>query len=322
MTEADPIAQPAQGTTCPLCGCGDAIRAELIPISLLRAVYRRSLGVDVGGDSGIETLAALRCRACDLGHFAPVLRAGASLYDLLQKQPWYYQDSKPEYDFAAGFVPPGGNVLEIGCGKGAFVAHIRPSRYVGLEFSPDAVAWARRAGLEVFESSVEEYAAACGEQFDSVVAFQVLEHVAQPRPFLESAKRMLRPGGRLIVSVPCDDSYVRYVQNGVLNLPPHHMTRWTGRCLRSVADVLGMDLVTVEHEVLSDAHCAAYATVVADVALARLLRQDRPSLDCRVTARFRRRAASLVARPLALALGSRDLRPRGHTITAVYAKRR
>lgn len=102
---------------------------------------------------------------------------------------------------AAG-VP--GPVLDVGCGGGLFLGMMRERgfRVVGLDFSPDAagVAWRRNAVPAVCGNlaCAPLAAGSCA----AVTMFHVVEHLHDPRAYLQAAHALLRPGGRLVVQVP------------------------------------------------------------------------------------------------------------------------
>jgi SAM-dependent methyltransferase len=100
---------------------------------------------------------------------------------------------------------PKGNFLDVGCGLGFFLDGIRQSSQwivSGIEFSPEAVAFAReKLNLDVRcgELSSAGYPDAF---FDYVHICNVLEHVTDPARFLKECRRILRPGGTLYLCVP------------------------------------------------------------------------------------------------------------------------
>lgn len=97
------------------------------------------------------------------------------------------------------------SVLEIGCGRGATAALIRERfgcRTVGVELNPEAAAAAAAQSRldRVIRGDVQTVEP--GETFDAIVAFELFEHLTDGQAFLERAAGWLRPGGRMVFSVP------------------------------------------------------------------------------------------------------------------------
>lgn len=98
---------------------------------------------------------------------------------------------------------PESSVLEVGCGRGATAALIRERfgcRTVGIELNPEAAAAAEAHLDRVIRGDVQTVEP--GETFDAIVAFELFEHLTDGQDFLERAAGWLRPGGRMVFSVP------------------------------------------------------------------------------------------------------------------------
>ncbi len=303
---------------CPLCASTATSVWAALSARDLEKIYARAYGVRVEAlTAQHQELRLMLCADCDLRFFEPAIAGDVAFYESLEGFDWYYTQSKPEFDLAAQFVKPGDRVLEVGCGAGHFGKRINRGRYVGLELTALAARAARGAGLDVRQESLEAHAATAAETYDVVCAFQVLEHIPGPGAFLREARRCLRPGGRLIVSVPSADAYVARAANNCLNLPPHHVTWWSDAALRNVARLLDLQLARLEHEALADEHVDAYVHTVLCAGFAppdpapRLIDL---SLRARVIQRLASAALPFVRRGL-LALGQR---PPGHSVTAIY----
>lgn len=96
------------------------------------------------------------------------------------------------------------NVLDIGCGTGEFLSFIEDQGYdpVGLEPSGRIGEAARRKGLEVHETTAEEFASSNEANFDLVTMFNVLEHVPNPSEVIQACGELLSEDGILVVKVP------------------------------------------------------------------------------------------------------------------------
>lgn len=98
---------------------------------------------------------------------------------------------------------PGIKLADLGCGTGGFLLKLKEAGVdgVGVEKSPQAVAQAQTRGLTVSEGSVESPPLKEGF-FDVVTLLDVLEHLPDDAAGLLSARRLLTPNGKLIVTVP------------------------------------------------------------------------------------------------------------------------
>jgi SAM-dependent methyltransferase len=105
-----------------------------------------------------------------------------------------------------------GPVLDAGCGTGGFLSRLRRAwpggggpmaAAIGLEYNPVAAARARaKAGVPVAVGSVNAIPFADGA-FGGLVSLDVLCHAAaEPERALAEFRRVLRPGGRLVVNLP------------------------------------------------------------------------------------------------------------------------
>ncbi len=104
--------------------------------------------------------------------------------------------------------PETGIVLEIGAADGGFLAKLRQERprlrLVAVE--PDRETQASRAALALAGDYVDlAAAAAAGVSADVVCLFHVFEHITEPATFLDAVRRVMAPGGRLIIEVPSLD---------------------------------------------------------------------------------------------------------------------
>ena len=192
-----------------------------------------------------------------------------SFYQGLSRQPWYYMDWKWEHKVALKLVKHGMHVLEVGCGKGGFVDAVNRSggNGVGLELNQEQVENGRSRGLKLLPELIEKHAVANAAKYDVVCAFQVMEHICQVKDFLLSCLAVLKPGGRLIVSVPNNDAFVNKGDDDpVLNMPPHHMGLWDSNALVSLGRFFPLRIDGLELEPLQDYHHAWAAQMALKLA--------------------------------------------------------
>ena len=242
-------------------------RAKLLSTldtKLLTTYYKSKLDIDVSACfSKIPHIGLYQCESSGLLQYFPVIVGSELFYAALQKFPWYYLDCKREFTVAGEYIDPTASVLEIGCGTGNFAVAYNLHNYTGLELNLSAVAAASAKGLHVLADTIENYAARHAGRHDVVCAFQVLEHVSAPQTFLKACLDVLKDGGKLILSTPSEDAFPRFVPNYVLNMPPHHVTRWTDKSLQSIGDVFALQNVQLIHMPLESIHDDHYCNSLA-----------------------------------------------------------
>ena len=124
--------------------------------------------------------------------------------------------------------PPGAQLLEIGCGTGHNLSMLAQfGRVDALEVDPSARALAeRRLGHPVMDSRLPELRGVPERRYDLIGAFDVIEHIDDDRAALASIARRLKPGGRLVISVPAHQWM--WSAHDVVN---HHKRRYSKRAL-------------------------------------------------------------------------------------------
>ncbi|MDO8445566.1 MAG: class I SAM-dependent methyltransferase [Deltaproteobacteria bacterium] len=306
---------------CLLCHAENVEVSERISVSELAGLYGKMLSESIREEfEGHKEISFYQCGECDLRFFFPTITGSEAFYEQLQRFDWYYLQEKDEYNFAARFIAEGDSVLEIGCGRGAFAKKIMAGDYTGIEFSGKARSRAQEEGFHIIKETIQDHAKTNGRKYNVVCSFQVLEHVADVNGFLKDSVECLKPGGLLIISVPSADSFVSRVTNGILNMPPHHVTWWSDRCLGAISEMFGLDMVELDHEILADIHKDWYAATLTLNALNAALRRSQRLIDTSLLGRTLGRFATAVGRYYGLVLSDRNLRPRGHSVTAVYRK--
>lgn len=176
-------------TSCPACG------------ALLRG-WR----IVVAGEPGTPRVPLLKCVRCgtavtavpappevhDSGAYATTRPRGAGLAAPILRR----------FDRRrASLLPSGGRLLDVGAGRGRFVAFARAAGYdaVGVEPSVRGVTAARTAyGVELVRGTIDDV----GGVFDAATLWHVLEHVDDPGATLTALHERVRPGGTLVAGVP------------------------------------------------------------------------------------------------------------------------
>ena len=133
----------------------------------------------------------------------------------------------------------GGNVLDVGCSSGGFLFQLNkrfPGEYqtAGTDVSGPALDYAASQGLKVFAG---DYLRLDLTNVDAITFWAVLEHLENPRAFLEKAARMLRPNGLCFVLVPNFKSLaVRLLGQRYRYIYPQHLNYFTTQTLRRMVE--------------------------------------------------------------------------------------
>jgi SAM-dependent methyltransferase len=96
-------------------------------------------------------------------------------------------------------------ILDAGCGSGAFLPHFRDLGHSAMGFEPDHVSreLARAQGLDVYDGTCEQLPSAVRDRlFDVIICSHTLHHVIDPELSLRNLADRLVKGGRLICEVP------------------------------------------------------------------------------------------------------------------------
>jgi 2-polyprenyl-3-methyl-5-hydroxy-6-metoxy-1,4-benzoquinol methylase len=142
-----------------------------------------------------------------------------------------------------------GRLLEIGSGSGFFLEEAKSRGWdvSGCELSEPAYEFSRSRGINVLNLTLHE-AGFANDEFDVVTAFDVLEHIYDPKNFIREVKRILKPNGILFLYVPNLDSASFHLMGEGAHFiwPTHHLTYFTPETLSSFLKTLEFQLVFLE----------------------------------------------------------------------------
>jgi SAM-dependent methyltransferase len=159
--------------------------------------------------------------------------------------------------------PPRGALLDIGAGRGRFVASARAAGWsaTGIEPSARGVEAARAVyGVELARASLAE----ASGTYDAVTLWHVLEHLDDPSAALARVASLLAPGGLLLVGVPNLDSVqARVGRDRWFHLDfPRHRTHFTPAGLRALLERHGFTVERERHTLLEHNPFGLWQTVV------------------------------------------------------------
>jgi SAM-dependent methyltransferase len=167
--------------------------------------------------------------------------------DLGERYEEHHRERRDEGDFV--FVPEriplfvaaigrGKRVLDLGCRSGALTRHLlEGNSVVGLDVDVAALEKAAALGIEPVRANVEEPLPFEDAAFDAVVAGELFEHLQFPDALVAEIRRVLRPGGVLVGSVPNAfraQSRLRFLRGRAPEDDPTHLRMFSPATLRNL----------------------------------------------------------------------------------------
>ena len=260
MSASDVLSLPTELPRCFLCGSTRTKPRDRLTPRELELIWFH-LGVKFSPEAasvlnGISGVELLDCRQCGFRYFHPTLPGNGAFYADLQRQIRdYYPATCAAFARALGVARREKilEVMDLGCGAGYFLDAARTEGLTthGLDLNPQAVADGRARGHEVQCCTAAAFASTRPERrFALVTSFEVMEHVPDPVPFFRDAAALVAPGGYLAIAVPNESGVHGLCPLEPHQWPPHHLTRWRARDLHRLGELHGLEVVSVEGDLL------------------------------------------------------------------------
>lgn len=166
-----------------------------------------------------------------------------ALYHQLEENHWWFRGRRDSvFDQIKRLkLPTSAAILEIGCSGGPLQQRLREAGFqhlTGIDISETAIALAHQRqipNVSVMDGARLDFPDA---SFDLVVASDVLEHIEDEQQALREWRRVLRPGGQLLVYVPAYPQL--WSQHDVVN---RHFRRYTGATLQQALRTGGLQVL-------------------------------------------------------------------------------
>jgi 2-polyprenyl-3-methyl-5-hydroxy-6-metoxy-1,4-benzoquinol methylase len=152
-------------------------------------------------------------------------------------------------DYCRRFGIRRGVLVEIGPGFGTFAELAQASgvfdTVIAVEPTPEMADACAARGVEVVRKRIEEIAGEI-QAADVAVAFEVIEHLFEPRQFLEQCSRLVKPGGLLVVSCPNGQGFdVAMLGDQSWAVDAEHVNLFNPRSLGLLVESCGFDVLEV-----------------------------------------------------------------------------
>lgn len=227
---------------CPSCGGHDVRIVGAIPES---TTFAGNVVASMPAELAI-------CRRCRVGFRSPQPSHAqlASLYESGSDRAWSESKVRRDWEHAKRFIAAVGadSVLDVGCFDGGFLAGLPTTiDRAGVEIHRAAAQRARARGVRVVASDLHELTG-LDELFDCVVAFDVIEHVRDPRGFLAELAGAVRPGGHLIIATGDIESPTRRLMGSryLYSWYQEHIAFVSPRWTEDEAPALGLSVVEIK----------------------------------------------------------------------------
>lgn len=138
-----------------------------------------------------------------------------------------------------------GQILDVGCGIGAFLDTMQHASWLCTGIEPDE--GARKKALELYNLQVKdagEFYNLPSETFDVITLWHVLEHVHDLHPYISRLKKLLAPGGKLFIAVPnhtCGDEKI-YNEYWAAYDVPRHLYHFSPKAMETLIDQHGLKI--------------------------------------------------------------------------------
>lgn len=143
--------------------------------------------------------------------------------------------------FLSDFLSDGMRILEIGCAEGSIGKVVKSKlevTYSGVEPSPDGQK--ASSSLDMVYSGLEEFKST-RHQFDLILSFHVLEHIADPLDALRSWRSLLSQDGKVIIEVPNRSGH----RDIAIDQNPEHIHQFSVASLCLHASAAGLDVESI-----------------------------------------------------------------------------
>jgi SAM-dependent methyltransferase len=155
-------------------------------------------------------------------------------YHRLEDDQWWFRARRDIICHLVGGLGlnPASAILEVGCSTGPLLAALGEAGYdaaSGIDISSEAIAQAKQRGLNTVQQMDAAQLEFADQSFDLVIASDVLEHIEQDRAAILEWKRVLKPGGSLLIFVPAFD--LLWSRHDEAN---HHIRRYSASRLRRI----------------------------------------------------------------------------------------
>ena len=201
---------------------------------------------------------------------------------------------RADLEIISDWIQPGSRILDLGCGDGTLLTHLRDSRQAtgyGLEIDEDNVTQCVASGLSVVQSDLDEglgkFFSSTETSFDYAIMTQTLQAIREPQNLIDEMLSVAREGivtfpnmaywrNRIQLGIQGRMPVTRSLPNAWYNTPNIHLC--TVQDFERLCDDLDIHILErtfVDAQHRSSALKRVFPNLFAEVAIYRLQRKDR-----------------------------------------------
>jgi SAM-dependent methyltransferase len=161
-------------------------------------------------------------------------------YRLIEREHWWFVGRREIlFDALKKFAKPDAKILDVGCNSGVAVGILQERGYdaYGTDLDEGAIAAGTARGIKNLKVATGNRQPFDDATFDVVLALDVIEHIDDDHAAVREMKRVLKPGGIMIIKVPAF-KFLWGLQDEVA----HHKRRYTKESLAHVLTSEGLEL--------------------------------------------------------------------------------
>ena len=140
-----------------------------------------------------------------------------------------------------------GHALDIGCGRGQFLYLLKKIGFKvdGVELDISSKKYTKKLGLNsIFFGNLEDYKSA--QKYDLITMLDLIEHPLEPIKLLQTALKLLAPGGHLLIWTPNGNPGEMVRNNFTFRVDLEHMQYLTKDSCHHIANILNLKIAHIE----------------------------------------------------------------------------
>lgn len=227
-------------------------------------------GEDFEYRTSADEFTVMRCFGCGLVYLNP--RPVLSEFERIYPSDYHaFEFSEKEFGFVFQVrrkleakrllswckdLPANARIIDIGCGDGFHLELLRDFgkkswTLEGVDADARAVSLAKKKGLNVYQGMLENLDLA-QDSYDLAILIQTIEHIASPPELLADVRKLLRPGGRVVIVTDNTDSLDFSLSKkrywGGYHFP-RHWNLFNKKTIRRLAEKSGMEVDSLTTQV-------------------------------------------------------------------------